>query len=120
MLPIERVAESNLDNLSKGLPPVVYDDANPGGVLTVRLIAIMKKQMRILGDTPKVLAVDGAQFFDVPGDADFPIGDLDELKLTWTLIPRLDVNVQNRFCVMVGEAGKVVIGAYPVSTPEIR
>jgi hypothetical protein len=120
MLPIEQVAESNQDNLSKGIPPVIYDDANPDGVLTVRLIAMMKKQMQVLGDVPKILAVDGAQFFDLPGDEDFPVGDLGELKLTWTLIPRLVVSVQNRFCVMVGEAGKVVIGAYPVSTPETR
>ena len=115
------------NNLNSHLPvPIIYDEANEYLILTKRLIVKMKKAMRLLGDIPKLLAVDGSQFYDREDPEDYSILDIKEdfgLEVEMIERPRryqgdtcLDPSGRNRFCVMTGEAGKVVIGAYPASS----
>ena len=114
--------------LPNSLVPVVYDPANVHQVLTRHLIILMKKQMRLLGDVPKVLVIDNSQCLDLEHPEDYPGHRIKtELGLEWSIFDRQryyegdPVSGRNRFCIMVGEAGQVVIGAYPVSeTPHPR
>ena len=107
--------------------PVIYDDTNEHRILTQRLIVLMKKTMRVLGDIPKHLAVDGSQYYDLEDPEDCPIPWIEDLGLEVEEIERLHRHAgdtcpepggRNRFCVMTGEAGKVVIGAYPAAYNE--
>ena len=121
----------HFNNLNNHLPvPIVYDEANEHKVLTKRLIIKMKKAMRLLGDVPKLIAIDGSQYFDLEDHEDCRECVIEEdLGLEYTLIERPcgydgdtcpDPWGRNRFCVMTGEAGKVVIGAYPAATKMCR
>ena len=93
--------------------PVIYDDTDVVGRLTKRLIVLMKKTMRSLGDEPVCLAIDGSQFMDDVDIGDYSTHLIEEMGLDWTLIERFDRNVRNRFCLLTGKSGSVVIGAYP-------
>ena len=105
--------------------PIVYDDTNESRILTKRLVVLMKKEMRLLGDTPKHLAVDCSQWYDLEDPEDYSIELIkEELSLEVGEIERVhkfagdscpDPWGRNRFCVMTGEAGMVVIGAYPAA-----
>ena len=117
---LKHEADETAHLLELGVPPIVYDNASTDGVITKRLIILMKKMMRVIGDEPKLLAMDGSQFFDddqeVGGREDFPAQYLNELGLEGTFLPRrfhfLGQGVKNRFCIMVGENKKIVIGTY--------
>jgi len=108
--------------------PVIYDDTNEHRILTKRLIILMKKQMRLLGDEPESLAIDGSQYYDCEDPEDLGDNYIEkELNLQVELIDRLhhyrgdmcpEPGGRNRFCVMTGKAGKVVIGAYPAAYGE--
>jgi hypothetical protein len=116
----------DFNNLNSHLPvPIIYDEANEHRVLTKRLMIKMKKAMRLLGDVPKHIAIDGSQYLDLEDREDCPEYVIEEdLGLEYDLIDRPrgydgdtcpDPCGRNRFCVMTGEAGKVVIGAYPAA-----
>jgi len=93
---------------------VIYDDTDTIGRLTKRLIILLKKAMRLLGDEPMRLAIDGSQFFDIVSQEDYGTNLIEsEMGLDWTLIERFDTNVRNHFCVLIGKSSSVVIGAYP-------
>ena len=108
---------------------LVYDDASRDRIITKRLIVLMKKALRSIGDEPAKLYFDGAQYFDIPGQdgapdkEDFPDCHLKELGIpSYDLITRKNwffvgtddetQSPKNNFCILEGVNGKIVIGAY--------
>lgn len=96
-----------------GAPPVVCDDADQSGCITRRLVALMKKEIKHLGDKAAVLIIDMGQFLDSNNVEDEYHKNIEEdFQIKVSFVERKDVNKQNRTCFMLGECGKLVIGVY--------
>ena len=75
-----------------------------------------------LKDKPKKLHFDGAQYFDISTEEDYPdylikeeLG-IPEIKLIdrkhWYCVEKPELCNKNHFCILEGEQGKIVIGGY--------